>query len=212
MFHFSNAIISAPLTLAIIGLSLRVEAFAGVDEDLARAAKSPYEIARFVDTHVTFRWEPLWKTLSIPKDALFMQPCDFRNGNSSPECSEELVTILDPFQVILILRHGLAEPEVYLRFLRQSGLDSPGPWRFGGYYAPFVKYFDPRHRTLELGKKPFFIVTRQGAAGTSLSSEVEDWMDLTFSNFGPVFSLTTRETTRIWMIELGLKPLQRLFL
>lgn len=178
--------------LAVVVLLLPVAGAAGVDDELAQAAKSPYDIARFVDTHVTFRWEPLWKALGLQKNSdVFMQPCG-ELGGPKRDCSEELVTVLDPFQVILILRHDLAMPEVYLRFLRQSGPDNSGPWTFGGYYRPLVKYFEPRHRTLDFGKKPFLVVTRQGASGSDWASEIEDWMDLTRAQFEPVFSLTAQ--------------------
>ncbi len=181
-----------PFRLAIVAFLLPVVgAAAGVDNELALAAKSPYDIARFVDTHIAFRWEALWQALGIQKkDDVFMQPCG-EMGGPKRDCSEELVTILDPFQVILILRHNLAGPEVYLRFLRNTGPDNSGPWEFGGHYSPLVKYFEPRHRTLRFGRKPFLAVTRQGASGSGLSSEVEDWMDLTLPKFEPVFSLTT---------------------
>jgi hypothetical protein len=179
------------LGLAIVGLWLPVVAVAGVDEDLAKAAKSPYEIARFVDTHVIFDWEPLWKALGIPKDQVLIQPCGTMGGPRR-DCSEELVTVLDPFQVILILRMDLFSQEVYLRFFRQSGPDSAGPWRFGGSYNPPAKYFAPRHRLLRFGKRPFLLVTGQGISGSDWSSEVEDWMDLSSPKFEPVFSLTTQ--------------------
>ena len=177
---------------AIVGLLLPVVgAAASVDEELVQAAKSPYDIARFVDTHVTFHWEPLWKALGIQNNGdVSMQPCG-ELGGPRRDCSEELVTVLDPFQVILILRHDLVMPEVYLRFRRQSGPDNPGPWTFAGYYSPLVKYFEPRHRTVRFGTKPFLVVTQQGASGSGLSSEVEDWMDLTLPKFQPVFSLAT---------------------
>lgn len=181
------------LRIAIVALLIPVRgAAATVDEELAQAAKSPYDIARFVDTHITFQWESLWTALGIQKeDDVFMQPCG-ELGGPKRDCSEELVTVLDPFQMILILRHDLAGPEVYLRFLRNSGPDNAGPWEFGGYYSPPVKYFEPRNRTLRFGTKPFFVVTRQGASGSGLSSEVEDWMDLTLPKFEPVFSLTAQ--------------------
>ena len=124
--------------LAIVVLLLPVAWAAGVDDELAQAAKSPYDIARFVDTHVTFRWEPLWKALGLQNDGdVFIQPCGESGGRR--DCFEELITILDPFQMILVLRHNLVEPEVYLRFLRKSGPDIPGPWTFGGSYSPASK-------------------------------------------------------------------------
>jgi hypothetical protein len=176
--------------LVIAGLALPLAASAGVDEELAQAAKSPYDIARFVDTHLTYRWEPLWKALGLENEGdVFIRPCGESSGRRG--CFEELITVLDPFQVILTLRHNLVEQEVYLRFLRTSGPDNPGPWTFGGYYSPLVKYFEPRHRTVRFGTKPFLVVTRQGVSGSGLSSEVEDWMDLTLPKFEPVFSLTT---------------------
>jgi hypothetical protein len=176
--------------VAIPVLLFPLVAIAGVGEDLASAAKSPYEIARFVDTHITFRWEPLWKSLGIQND-VFMQPCGELNG-AKRDCSEEFITIPDPFQVILILRHGLAMPEVYLRFLRERGTGTTAPWKFGGYYSPLVKYFEPRHRMLRFGMKPFLVVTRQGISGSGWSSEIDDWIDLTTEKFEPVFSLTTK--------------------
>jgi hypothetical protein len=143
------------LRLVVAGLALPLAASAGVDEELAQAAKSPYDIARFVDMHVTFRWEPLWTALGLQNDGeVFMRPCE-------RDCSEELITVLDPFEVILVLRHDSVGPEVYLRFLRQSGPDNSGPWIFGGYYSPLVKYFEPTHRTLRFGNKPFLVITEQ---------------------------------------------------
>lgn len=177
--------------LFIFAWYVPVASYAGADEDLARAAKSPYEIARFVDSHVTFHWEPLWKALGIQKDDVVIQPCGVMAGPER-DCSVELVTVLDPFQVILILRSSRIAPEVYLRFLRASGPDRPGPWKFGGHYCPPVMDFEPQHRTLRFGKKPFLVVTRQGISGSSWVSEVEDWLDLSLPKFEPVFSLTTK--------------------
>lgn len=191
VFHVPDAGRFVLFGLAIAWLSLPSAAFAGVDEELAQAATSPIDIARFVDTHITFEWEPLWKALGIQGDDVFMQPCG-ELGGPKRDCSEERVTVLDPFQVIVVLRHKLPMPEVYLRFLRQSGPDSSGPWKFGGYYSPLSKYFEPRHRTLRIGEKPFLVVTRQGTSGSDWASEVDDWMDLTSPNFDPVLSLTTQ--------------------
>jgi len=175
--------------LSLLGLILPAAVLGQVDEELARAAKSPYEIARFVDTHSSFQWEPLWKALGIHGDDVFMQPCEQEGGS---KCYEELVTVLDPFQVILLLRHELPGPEVYLRFFRQGGLTDRVPWRFGGYYSPLVKYFEPRHRTFRLGTKPFFAVTQQGVSGSGVSSEIEGWIDLTLPTLKPVLRITSK--------------------
>jgi hypothetical protein len=188
--HLPNPGKQARFAVAVSLLCVPVAAFAGADEELAEAAKSPYDIARFVDAHITFGWEPLWKALGIRDSDVLMQPCG-EIGGPKRDCFEELVTVLDPFQVIVILRHNLAMPGVYLRFLRSSGPDSSGPWKFGGSYSPLVKYFEPRHRTLRFGEKPFLVITRQGISGSDWSSEIDDWIDLTSSRFEPVLCLNT---------------------
>jgi hypothetical protein len=186
--------------LSIVLFLFALAAAAGENEELAQAAKSPYGIARFVDTHIRFEWEPLWKGLGISD--VFLPSC---GDGGRKDCTAEMVTILDPFQVILILHHEASMFEVYLRFLRPSGPDSSGAWKFGGYHNPFVKYFPPRHRTLRLGKKQFFLVTGQGAAGSGISSEIEDWMDLSLPKFEPVLSVTTKADYFSWPGGVGLE-------
>jgi hypothetical protein len=181
----------ARVGLVVAILFLPHWALAGIDEELAAAAKSPYDVARFVDTHITFEWNPLWRALGIQHPDPVMNPCG-EMGGPRRDCEEELVTVLDPFQVIVILRHSLAMPEVFLRFRRQSGPEGNGAWKFAGCYNPIARYFDLRHRTLRMGGKPFLVVTRQGATGSDWSSEVDDWMDLTLTKFEPVLSLTRK--------------------
>src|SRR5271157_4992863 len=89
--------------------------FADDDAELAQAAKSPYDIARFVDTHKTFEWTPLWKALGITDNAARLM----RSEEQGETCSEDLITVLDPPQVIVLLRGGVEHwQEVYLRSRR----------------------------------------------------------------------------------------------
>ena len=177
------------LAAALLTLLLAAAALAGVDEELAQAAKSPYDIARFVDRHASFQWEPLWQALGIKDADLATQPCEAREG-AVRICSEELITIPDPSQVVLILRQEAFRWQVYLRFLRERGPDGWERWKFAGYYQPMVKDYPPKYRTIRFGKKPYLLLTSQGASGSDWSSELELWLDLTAAEFEPVFSLT----------------------
>ena len=201
-----------------IAAVLPLAAFAGVDEDLAQAAKSPYDIARFVNTHETFRLQSLWKTLHIPQDKIYMAP-DCGRG----ECSTELVEEPSPRQVILIVRKNPKRGEVYLRFRGDDGTGAVHAWRFAGYFGAYVKDFDSHHRVFRFGKKPFWAIAIQGASGTGLSSEYEAWMDLTRSKFEPTFGFTTKGdlvpmfgtagvTTRVVVTSLDSSPVERIHL
>jgi hypothetical protein len=160
-------------------------AHADVAEDLAKAARSPEELVRFVETHGTFEWAPLWKTLGIKSDDVFLPNCE-ETGRGIADCSAELTTVVEPFQVIVILTHNLSHFQAYLRYRRLSA----NRWTFAGAHSPYVKYFAPEHRIVRLGAKPFLAITEQGNAGTGLTSTVEQWIDLTRDNFKPVFSYT----------------------
>jgi hypothetical protein len=74
-----------------------------------------------------------------------------------------------------------------LRYEKTAGVG----WRFIGGYCPSVKYFHPEHRIVELGSKPFLVVTGQGYAGTGVSSQVESWIDLSARKFDPILNFTS---------------------
>jgi len=169
------------LLLLMVCLAARAD----VAEDLVAAARSPYELARFVESHTDFDWAPLWKALGIEDADVFLLVCE-DTGNGIVPCSAELITVVEPFQLILILResHGF---QVFLRYLRA---DANG-WHFAGAYAPRMKYFEPEHRLVRLRTKPFLTVTSQGFTGTGVSSKIENWIDLTGQNFKPVLQFTS---------------------
>lgn len=173
-----------PLAIGASALML-----ADVASDLARSALSPYEIARFVETHQAFDWTPLWKALKLTDDT-GLPACEERRDDGS-DCSSELIGVLDPEQTIVLLRHKLSGFEVYLRFTPEKLSNGSSGWRFTGHYQPNVKYFPPRHQIIQFGKRPYLTVTEQGAAGSGLSTEVESWVDLTQPSLQPVFWYTT---------------------
>jgi hypothetical protein len=96
------------------------------------------------------------------------------------------MTVERPPQAIVILNGGYLH-QVYLRYQRTG----PNSWRFAGSWAPFVKYFHPKHRIAGIGGKPFLVAEEQGAAGTALSSKRENWFDLTRRGLKPVLSFTS---------------------
>ncbi len=192
-------------------------AFAGVDEDLAQAAKSPYDIARFVDTHPTFDWAPLWKALGINENLVQLQSC-----GEGQECSEELITIL-PFQVIVLLRGGNSHwEEVYLRFRRPGGPELPGPWSFAGCYSNVLRQYEPKHELIRFGSKPFLLISgTQQDAGVGWRGVEQAWFDLTTAKLEPVFDLLIEGAnsgqpdriglhSRATIVSLESKPVERI--
>jgi hypothetical protein len=148
---------------------------------LASAAKSPYDLARYINSHTGFSWDPMWKTLGVGEaDAGNLFPCENRQ-----DCTTELITFLDPDQTILLI-HDSIPWDAYLRY---PGTPSTG-WRFAGAYVPLRRYFEKRHESARVGSKPFLRISNQGASGSDIGSEIEDWFDLTQPDFKPAFSFS----------------------
>ena len=155
-------------------------------QNLSAVVASPYHLAEFVETHSNFDWKNVWRALKITDQSIFLPACD-EDPNGPSSCSTEIVTVVDPRQLILILEHRSSSFQVFLRY-QSKGQDK---WQFSGAYAPFVKYFRPEHRITRLGPKPFLVITAQGAAGTGVSSKVESWIDLTKPGLEPVLDFTS---------------------
>lgn len=170
-----------------IGLLLIANAAVLVrSQELASIAASPYALARYVETHHDFDWQPLWQALGIKDQEAFLPPCEENFSGVAP-CSSELITVLDPLQMIVLLEHRASGFQVYVRY-ESAGT---GRWRIAGAYSPFVKYFEPEHHMIRFGTKPFLIVTGQGYAGTGISSKIESWIDLSGKGMEPVLSFTS---------------------
>ena len=153
---------------------------------MARAAKSPYDLARFINAHPAFQnRDPLWKSLGIDPEKLSLEDCGFWQ-----QCSTELITVFDPFQVIVLIRAAGGDlGEVYLRYRGPSGPEAPGPWTFAGFYSNGSRTYDTRHEVIRFGSKPFLVVTANEHYGSIPDAAVQRWFDLTGPRFEPVLRL-----------------------
>ena len=150
------------------------------DSELVSASKSPYDLARYIDSHTNFDWKPLWNSLGLVDASLL--PCEWPAG-----CSTELLTVLEPQQTVLVIDTQW-NAEVYVRYF---GSESGG-WRRAGAYAVPIKNYPPRHQVSRLDRKSFLRIAAQGVSGSDVSSEVEQWIDLNQPDFKPVFAFTTQ--------------------
>ncbi|HTD43521.1 MAG TPA: hypothetical protein VK687_05045 [Bryobacteraceae bacterium] len=156
---------------------------------LARAARSPYDIERFVATHNEYDWAPLWQALDIHDVSL---PICTLGAESLAACSADVVSVFDPSQVIVVLRHAANSAEVYLRFIPVVGPDRSVRWRFAGHYQPKAAFFRPRYRVIVFNRKPFLIISGHGANAPDASSEFEEWLDLTARDLEPALRFTSK--------------------
>ena len=189
--HIPNTVLATVVMLSL-GLFSPTWASAGPEDELLSAARSPYDIERFVEKTPAFDWSPLWRALKIQEE-IMLPRCEGRR-DAGRDCSSELILIAEPQVALLLLRSSPYHFEVYLRFIRESGGDGQENWRFAGHFEPPVKYFDPTHKIVMFGDRPHLVVTGQGEAGTCLSTEVEYWLDLAAAEFRPVFSYTAKGT------------------
>jgi hypothetical protein len=171
------------LAIAIFASMLR-----GEDPDeLIAAAASPYSLAKYVETHSDFDDDSLWKRLTPGLKEWSLPRCDDFFRGIAP-CSCELITVVDPFQVIAVVESKFSKFQTILKYQR----DATDSWRITGVYDPYVKYFKSEHTVLRFGEKPFLVVTGQGMAGTGLSSTIDYWIDLTQEDLDPDFSFTSK--------------------
>jgi len=148
-------------------------------DELSRTS-SPYDLARYIDSHTGFEWESLWRAMGIT-DPPSMQPCE-PPGNS---CTVHLFTEFQPTQVILVVENWPFS--AYLRF-RADGT----AWRYAGAFEAYHKNYPPRHEITRMNDKTFLRISNQGASGSDIDSEVESWLDLSLPGFRPVFGFTVQ--------------------
>ena len=151
------------------------------NQDLFRAARNPYDLARFIDSNISFDWGAMWKALG--REPILLQPCGKLSGGQG-QCSTELITVLDPDQIILLIQGAAAPFDVYLRFLEEKA----GTWRVAGAREAVIRNHPRRHEVDRCGGKPFLRISSQGLRGSDVDSEIEEWFDLTQPGFEPVFS------------------------
>jgi hypothetical protein len=69
------------------------------DEGIAATANSPYKLAKFVETHNDFDWEPLWKALNVKDAEIFLPRCEKNLGVAA--CSSELIALESPLEMLV---------------------------------------------------------------------------------------------------------------
>ena len=141
-------------------------------------------MAWFLATHGQFDWAPLWKALGWKPE--LDRPCG--EAGSEDRCPAELIFLLQPEQAIVVIHADFSSHDVYLRYLRRAD----GKWRFsGGFEAPLF-YYPRRHEVVRSSGGQFLRIARQGMRGTGMSSEVEEWFDMSLPEFKPVLSVVSR--------------------
>ncbi len=157
---------------------------ADTDSALRAAARSPYAIKRFVDTHDQFKWNELWAALQIG-DGVFAPSCDHPN-----DCSAQLIVVPGDAnrQTILRLNWDGNFRAVFLRFHASAIPRATQPvWRCAGSFEPNVKYFRPEHHLISLGGKPFLLVSEQAFSGSGLTVKAISGFDLSRQRFEAAF-------------------------
>jgi hypothetical protein len=160
------------------------------DAELRIAARSPYLIKRFFDSHESFTVDALWTALHVPPATVPRGRCTAVPPETVPRgrCTAVLIAVpisAEP-QVILRLDFGDVLP-VFLRFDQSTG---PGgkTWKLAGFFAAFAHYFSCEHHLISLGGRPFLLVSDQAEAGTGLSVKRVSGFDLGRRGFKPAFA------------------------
>jgi len=156
---------------------LSVTANAQENTPIAQAAKNPYALGRYIDSHTHVDWSALWAALRIA-DPPRTPECD-----ATIPCEVEVITVPNPSQVILLI-HSFPD-DIYLRFL-----ESASGWAYGGHHSVLLKNVARRHETSKVNGKPMLRVSGQGASGSGVGSEVEHWLDLSRPDLKSVFGVT----------------------
>ena len=142
---------------------------------MARAAKNPYDFARYLAGQGSFPWPSVWEVLHVssPPAAPLCEPC-----------SIDVITI-EPPQAILAIQSWPID--IYLRFQENKSM-----WQYTGAYTAIRKNYPSRYEVSRVGGKPFLRVSVQGANGSNWDSEMEEWFDLSQKTFEPAFEFTVQ--------------------
>jgi hypothetical protein len=157
---------------ALVALSLN-----GQPAQFARAAKNPYDLAKYLGQQGSFPWPLVWQALRVsePPSSPLCEPC-----------SIDVITV-QPSQAILAIESWPVD--IYLRFQENQSM-----WQYTGAYTAFRKNYPSRYEVSRVGGKPFLRVSIQGANGSNWDSEMEEWFDLSQKTFEPVFGFTVQGT------------------
>lgn len=145
--------------------------------ELARAAKNPFDLAKFIDNHPA----PGWRIdVKIATHQLVVAP-DYTQRDFEA-CKTKLLTVKRPEQVIVVIECEWFKG--FVRYTRQSS----GSWQAegaadAGYRAPQEYQLDDASGT------PFFRYSFEGMHGSDVSGYFEDWIDLTRPGFKAAFGI-----------------------
>jgi hypothetical protein len=165
-----------PVTVLVLLPLLAQDTPPAQNDELVRAAKDPYDLARFIDSHLGFDWDVLWKALGTEGE--FIQPCG-KLSDGKQGCTTELITVFNPDQAILLVQGDATPADIYIRYMQEKN----GRWRFSGVQEAFVHNHPRRHEVDRSFGTPFLRVGSQGIRGSDVDSEVENWYDLTRPDF-----------------------------
>lgn len=171
---------------------------ASQDDDLVRAAKNPYDLARFIDSHLGFDWNALWKALGT--EGAFIQPCGKLSGGQQG-CTTELITVLNPDQAILLVQGDATPADIYIRYMQEKN----GSWRFSGVQEAFIHNHPRRHEVERSSGTLFLRIASQEVRGSGVDSEAENWYDLTQLEFKRIFSFIVQGHQRRLNFGIGRK-------
>ncbi len=154
--------------------------------ELAQAAKSPHELALFVNSHEKFDWAPLWRAAGIRQSMKEWQETGV--GHSA-----QVIEVPDPPQAIVILHQGSLAP-VLLRYRSNGRRGNAATWTFGGAHMADGRDFDPKYTLTQMAGKPYFTIQQEEFSGRGSTIKHEKWIDLTTARFEPVVHLVTYES------------------
>ena len=147
----------------------------------AEGAKTPADLVRFVNEHVSFDWEAMGTVSAAAGDLL--DDC----SQLPRECSARLLDVPELGQAVVALRKKAAPP-AFLRY-RHRTLGG-GTWEFAGAFG-VGSNLEPDYRVSRRGNKTYLAISRRGVTDSGIDLATEDWIDLSASRFEPAISLVT---------------------
>lgn len=187
---------AAPIRFLVIAFALLLSAASScfsqtletIDQQLERAADSPDNIVRFVQTHAFFGWSPLWKALHID-DLQWLQWLQCNPLEALQTCSAEIIGIPNSDDVILLLEDAQIRHSAGLFRFRRSG----SRWSVVAHFEPNLGFVPFRHKLFFIAGKPFLSISEDGAPGSgpAVFVEQESWIDLSGPELKPMFSFVT---------------------
>jgi hypothetical protein len=144
--------------------------------------RDPDRLVRLVESSPRCDFNALWNSLGLT------QPWEF--ARVDPRYATRPCRISRVFdgggpagpQRILVLFDPDARRAFYLRYVRQQSA-----WRFQGDHMAESKNYPHRHEVVHgPGDLVYLRISTQGASGSDIDSELEQWFDLARSQFTPV--------------------------